>query len=161
MDISEFLSDSRNFKAKPIFCLASEKAETEKVVKLLYQRGKADEEELSLPKIYALEDLFYYIERSIRRNLANLKALREEEKDHFLKSSEAALQKLQSSTFIEVPTCAFHEEFCRVEYCCLSTVRNRAFTMLDRLCDVRKSYLFYAFFLIVHTKTSLKLILDL
>lgn len=103
------------------------------MIELLFKRvGGSDQQEL--PKVFKIEDFTYYLEKSIRKYHKSMPDLKE--KYVYLDSPAAALRKLQVSSYSEVPPCSFHDENYRIEFCSLALVRNRAFTMMDRLCDV-------------------------
>ena len=126
------------FVSSPVYCLNEEKNEAELVLKCLYQRGKSFDDDLELPKIYNLEDLLFLTEKSVKRfnKKQNPEAENNGQDLSYLQSSAAALYKLKICNFLQVPGCSFHEELCRSEFCSLAIVRNRAFAIMDRLCDV-------------------------
>ena len=147
-EIVGMLTKVKDFGTEPVFCFSSEKTNVELVLEVLYRRGQTFKNDLVLPKVYALEDLLYFFEKSIKKEVKERKMKKDldDDKDFkYLASSSAALYKLQNANFANVAPCAFHDEHFKAEFCSLAIVRNRAFAILDRLCDVSISKLYSAF----------------
>ena len=132
-DINNILMSQENYEIQPVFCLTEEKREIKLVLDEIYHRGGA-EKDMAIPKVYNLEDWLFYLEKSMKNEPEFAYPGNESVKG--FASNTAALYKLQNNNFKEIPACSFHEEHYKSEFCSLAIVRNRAFTIMDRLCDV-------------------------
>jgi protein maelstrom len=135
-DMNNILCQKESLQIKPVFCLAKEKSEIELVLNTLYQRGENDS--MVVPKIYTLEDLVLCIQKSFKNVLPRITSTARDKVENFLRSfsSNAAAEYRFENAYFDVPACPFHEECYKPQHCSQSIVRNRAYVLIDLLCDV-------------------------
>jgi len=136
--MNNILCEGENREFKPVFCLAKEKSEIELVLKTLYERGGSDP--MIVPKVYNLEDLVRCFQQSLKSVLPQITVEAREKVENFVRSfnSIAAAEYKFENAYFDVPACSFHEEIDKPQHCSLSIVRNRAYVLIDLLCDVLK-----------------------
>lgn len=139
-DLNNILCKKDSLQIKPVFCLAKEKFEIELVLNMLYQRGnKGEKDDMTLPKIYNIEDLMIVLQQSLKKVLPRCTSSARENVENFVRnfnSASAAEYKFETASFDGVPACPFHEECYKPQHCSLSIVRTRVFVLIDLLCDV-------------------------
>jgi len=140
-DMINILYNESDGKIRPIFCLSQEKSEIELVLKLLFERSYSSgtAEAKPVPKVYQLEDLIVNIQRSLKASLKDFSSKDQERVKRFLthfNSPTSVNYKFETAYFDEIPSCPFHEEHFRAEFCSLAIVRTRVFVMMDLLCDI-------------------------
>ena len=113
-----------------MFCLEEEIEDVEGVLKVIMEeRGKS-----KAPCVFPLEELLFYIEDSMKKAQKRLGFT--PEKGKFFINADMARNTLKSELFkFQVVPCKFHEETGRVDYCSQAILRQRAFIIMDRLCD--------------------------
>lgn len=135
-DMNNILRQKESLQLKPVFCLAKEKSEIELVLNTLYERGGTDS--MVVPKIYNLEDLVLCVQQSLKSVLPRCTTNARGNIENFVRSftSNAAAEYKFENAYFDVPACPFHEECYKPQHCSLAIVRNRAFVLIDLLCDV-------------------------
>jgi len=136
-DLNNILCKKDSLQIKPVFCLDEEKFEIDLVLKMLYQRGEKDD--MTLPKIYSIEDLMLVLQQSLKKVLPRCTSAARENVENFVRSfnsASAAKYKFENAYFDGAPACPFHEECYKPQHCSLAIVRTRAFVLIDLLCDV-------------------------
>eukprot|EP00093_Oithona_nana_P000396 00396.XXX_967_2436_1 [CDS] Oithona nana genome sequencing. len=122
--------------AEVVFCLEDEVQDVKDVLELMLE--KRTNHQAQAPQVFPLEELMYFMDESLKRAFkAQNKA--KDKKHFFFKDKEAAGAHLQNETErfkFQVPSCTFHEETGRVEYCSQAKMRQRAFIIMDRYCDL-------------------------
>ena len=120
--------------AEVVFCLESEMQDVKDVLGLMLEKRTNHR----APQVFPLEELMYLMDESLKKAFkAQNKA--KDKKHFFFANKESGLAHLQNETErfkFQVPSCTFHEETGRVEYCSQSLIRQRAFIIMDRYCDV-------------------------
>ena len=108
-----------------MFCLEEEKPEIELVLKLLYKRGSSaldenqngsgESQDVTIPKMYHLEDLIVTFHRELKKALKHFGEKPREQAEKYLSqfnSTSAAQYKFETTYFNEIPACPFHEVSC-------------------------------------------------
>ena len=123
-----------------VFCLEEEMEDVKDVLELMFEKRTNHQ----APQVFALEELMYLMDESLRRAY-RAQGNYKDKKNMFFKNKEFANKHVHAETErfkFQVPSCTFHEETGRVEYCCQAIMRQRAFILMDRYCDVSTIYFF-------------------
>ena len=91
---------------------------------------------MAFPSVLKLEDFFFQLEQELGRH--ERKKATKSEKFGALSTPYLAKSILEAGSFFgDILPCPFHYEVdTSLEHCSLALLRNRAFVLMDRLCDV-------------------------